>query len=160
MQLIADKIPGQMGNSDNYQIKYWNDLENFSYKSPKPERSIKRKLAIVFSFIFVLAVTPTLIMEISNFDAKPAKEVSVASTQSKQNLQNSVNTQPEVHKVTIELPKKAPAQAGQAEVINNDSYWKISKRVCGDGKYYLSIQAQNENKPLHVGNTVAASCVL
>jgi hypothetical protein len=146
-----------MANSDDYQIKYWSDLENFSYHSPKPERSIKRKLTIVISFLLILAITPSVIYSLTNLDLSPKKEVSVASTQNKPISENSEKTQPEIHTVTVELPKKS---SNQAEVINNDSYWKISKRVCGNGKYYISIQSQNGGKALYKGDFVSASCVL
>lgn len=43
-------------------------------------------------------------------------------------------------------------------VLNNDSYWKIAKRVCGNGKLFLSISEQNEGQNLHPGDFVKVSC--
>lgn len=141
---------------DDYQINYWKGQETYHYKPAKPKRSIKRKLAIVFSFIFVLAITPSLIYSLSSLDLSKANEISLV------NSKGQISPAPEIIspqnlEVTIEEPKEA---ANQTEVISNDNYWKISKRVCGDGKYYLSIQSQNGGKALYTGDTVTASCVL
>ncbi|MBI4097614.1 MAG: hypothetical protein HY426_01090 [Candidatus Levybacteria bacterium] len=58
-------------------------------------------------------------------------------------------------------PSPTPARLDQGEtVINNDSYWKISKRHCGSGKYYLSIREQNDAKPLYKGDFVSVNCSL
>lgn len=43
-------------------------------------------------------------------------------------------------------------------VEEGDNYWKIAKKVCGDGKYFLSLQEQNENQPLHPGDVVKVKC--
>lgn len=149
-----------MDKTTNNQINYWASIESYDYQSSKPKRSIKRKLGIVLCFIGVLAITPSLIYALSNFNFDNPKEVSVLNSQTQTQPQK---TTPEVHTVTIEEPKepKEPKKpANQAEIINNDSYWKISKRVCGTGKYYLSIQSQNGSKALHRGDTVTVSCVL
>jgi len=141
-----------MTNIDDYQMKYWPTENSYLQNTPK-KRSVKRKLGIVASFLFVLAVTPSLIFTLSNlnFEEKTPK-VSVVETSTP-----IVNDKPEVHNVTIEEPK---TNSSQVTVINNDSYWKISKRACGSGQYYLSIQAQNNGKPLHKDNTVIANCEL
>jgi len=143
-----------MSETDNYQ-NYWSGTETYKYESPKkPARSVKRKLAIVSVFLLILALTPSLIYALTNFDLDKGREVSVVVPQT---TPAPINNAPEVHTVTIEEPK---TQGNDAEVINNDSYWKISKRVCGDGKYYISIQTQNGSKALYKGDTVSASCVL
>jgi nucleoid-associated protein YgaU len=56
--------------------------------------------------------------------------------------------------------KKLADTAGEyyATVQPGDNYWKISARSCGTGRYYLSIQAYNGNKPLHPGDTIAVRC--
>ena len=152
-QLIAAKIPTQMENADNYQIKYWNDTDGFNYKSSKPERSIKRKLTIVISFILILAITPSLILYISDFEKSNSKKVSIVNDALK-----STET-PRSYEVTIELPKEK-SSSSETQVQANDNYWKISKRVCGDGKFYLSIQSQNGGKALRQGDSVVVNCTL
>lgn len=144
-----------MENTDKYQVNYWAGGENYEYQDPKPKRSIKRKLAIVLSFILVLAVTPSLIFALSNIDFNDSPKVSLV-TENKE-FESGDEPTPVNLKVTIEEPK---IPENQTEIINNDSYWKISKRVCGDGKFYLSIQSQNGSKALYKGDTVTASCVL
>jgi hypothetical protein len=144
-------------NPDDYQIKYWPADSSYLNEEPK-KRSIKRKLAIVASFLFVLAVTPSMIYALTNFSLEKNEN-------SKVSVVETVNTKvtPEVHKVTIEEPKEPKTQQSQSNiltVINNDSYWKISVRACGTGRYYLSIKAQNGGKALYQGDTVVANCTL
>jgi uncharacterized protein (UPF0333 family) len=43
-------------------------------------------------------------------------------------------------------------------VLNNDSYWKISKRYCGHGRAYLLIKELNAGKALFAGDSVLISC--
>jgi len=45
-------------------------------------------------------------------------------------------------------------------VLQNDNFWNISRRVCGTGRYYLSIQAANgyQNGGLQPGDTVVVTC--
>ena len=144
-----------MENPQEYQVNYWAGGENYDYQKPKPKRSMKRKLAIVISFILVLAITPSLLYVLTNLElANGGRQISAVPVQSQTSSQVK-NNSPEVHKVIIEEPKTA---GNQATVINNDSYWKISKRVCGEGKYYLSIQAQNGGKALYEGDSVTVNC--
>lgn len=49
--------------------------------------------------------------------------------------------------------------AGAYIAVEGDNYYRISKKVCGTGKFYLSIQAKNNDKPLHPGTEVIAECV-
>jgi len=49
--------------------------------------------------------------------------------------------------------------AGSYIVLEGDNYWKISKKVCGTGKYFLSIRAQNNAQDLHAGDQLVAECV-
>lgn len=75
----------------------------------------------------------------------------------------SVAPEPQVFekKKTVNQNTNADAfKTSTIEVINNDSYWKISKRVCGTGKYYLSIRAQNDGKALYKGEHVIVDCSL
>ncbi len=140
-----------LGKRKKHEYDYWDNESTYVYKSPKNKRSLKRKLAIVFSFVFILAITPPLILSLSNLDLNPSPKVSVVNTQIEAPSQKS-------YPVTIEEPKQS--DVNQIEVIKNDSYWKISKRACGTGNYYISIQSQNGSKALHEGDLVSASCVL
>jgi len=144
-----------LGRRKKYEYSYWGNESTYVYKSPKQERSLKRKLAIVFSFVFVLAITPSMIYALSNFNLKSSPKVSVVNPPAI--ITTEIPEAPEIYNVTIEEPKTLN---NQAEVIINDSYWKISKRVCGSGKYYISIQSQNGGKALYKGDIVSASCVL
>lgn len=127
-------------------MKYW-PSDNFSEEKPR-KRSLKRKLAIVGSFLIVLTITPSIIFGLLSLDLSKTEKVSAV------NDAVSLSAKPKEHIVTVEEPKNSST----AEVINNDSYWKISKRVCGTGKYYLSIQAQNNGKALYKGDIVIAAC--
>jgi len=146
-----------MRNDKDYQANYWAGGKDFDYLSHKPKRSIKKKLSIVFSFVFVLAVTPSLIYAFMNLDLDKDRGANLASNQiqTPANLQN--NTAPEIHKVYIEEPK--PAE-NETTVVNNDSYWKITKRVCGKGNNYLFVKEQNGGKALYEGDSVTVNCEL
>jgi hypothetical protein len=140
-----------MNNEANNSINYWEGGENYG-ENPKPKRSVKKKLFIVFSFVFILAITPTLIYSLMNLDLTPNKKVSIVSPVTQMKNQT---TEPEVHTVFIEEPK---LKDNQTKVIDNDSYWKIAKRVCGEGNNYLSVQEQNNSKPLYTDDTVTVNC--
>lgn len=135
---------------DEFEIKYWAGGNNFLDPKPKRERSIKKRLFIVFSFVFLLAIIPILVYSLSEFSLNQGQKVIV--------VQNPVTEKKPDRTKSIQ-PTPTP-QTSQVEVINNDSYWKISKRVCGSGKYYLSILDQNAGKPLHKGGVVSVSCTL
>ena len=136
-----------MTNSGDFEVKYWAGGNDFSYQEIKPKRSIKKKLFIVFSFIAVLAIIPAVIFGLSSLDLSQPEKVSVVSVPTT-----------EENKVTITEPKRASGI--EEEIINNDSYWKISKRVCGTGKYYLSVRDQNNAKALYKGELVTVNCTL
>ena len=151
-----------LGRRKKYEYNYWGNESTYMYRSPKkPARSFARKLAIVFSFVFILAITPPLLLSISSLDLTPTKKVSLIEDSSK-----IKNEAPKSYPVTVELPSSEPttsteptqADSNYLEVINNDSYWKISVRSCGTGKYYLSIRTQNGAKALYKGDSVIANC--
>ena len=125
-----------MTNINDFEIKYWAGGNDFSSQKSKSKRSIKRKLFIVFCFVAGLALAPILLFGLSNLKLNQGEKVSV--------IQKPVTEQP--NKVTITEPEKPVVV--EEEIINNDSYWKISKRVCGTGKYYLSVRDQNNSKAL------------
>lgn len=58
--------------------------------------------------------------------------------------------------------KKLADTFGEYEVIalNNDNFWKISKRTCGTGIYYLSIKENNgyQDRALQPGDTIVVYC--
>ena len=137
-----------MTNINDFEIKYWAGGNDFSSQKSKSKRSIKRKLFIVFCFVAGLALAPILLFGLSNLKLNQGEKVSV--------IQKPVTEQP--NKVTITEPEKPVVV--EEEIINNDSYWKISKRVCGTGKYYLSVRDQNNSKALYKGETVTVTCTL
>jgi hypothetical protein len=143
-----------METNEKYQINYHGEVVNYNYHAKNNKRSIKQKLFIVLSFIFVLAVTPSIIYSLTNFDFNNNREVSVLTSDVEAPVINE-NKEPEVYKVFIEEPKTAE---NEVEIINNDSWWKISVRACGEGKYYLDLQEQNNAKALFEGNTVTVVC--
>ncbi len=140
-----------MNSNNDFDLK--NLGQDYFYSYPvreKPKRSIKRKLGIVFTSLAILAITPSVLFGLRNINFNKSEKVSV--------IQTMVNKE---SPVKTKNPQPAPTpQTFQTEVINNDSYWKISKRVCGSGKYYLSIQSQNQSKPLFKGDTVTVNCLL
>lgn len=126
--------------------------EDYFYSSPrqeKPKRSTKKKLFIVFSFIVFLAITPAAIFGLTNISFNRAEKVSIAKDPVFEN-KRTVN----------QNTKNSESESVSVEVLNNDSYWKITKRICGSGKYYLSIRDQNNGKALYKGDTVTIKCTL
>ena len=47
---------------------------------------------------------------------------------------------------------------GEYIVQNGDNYWKISEKVCGSGKYFESISAENNFIKLHAGDVIIINC--
>lgn len=134
-----------MQNPDNFEIKYWAGGNDFSLQTNKSPRSIKKKLLIVFSFVGILAIIPVLIYGLSYLQ--------------------DLNTQKITIKKTVPVKEIVPVQTEspkiiETEVLNNDSYYKITKRICGSGKQYLSIKDQNNGKPLYKGDFVTVDCSL
>lgn len=140
-----------MNEKDQFDIKYWGSDYFYVYQNEKqPKRTVRKKLLIVFCFIGILALLPITMIGLTNLNTNQAKKISVAPEPQVFEKKKTVNqnTKAEAHKTST------------IEVINNDSYWKISKRVCGTGKYYLSIQAQNSGKALYKGENATADCSL
>lgn len=139
-----------MENIGDFELK--NLGEDYFYSFPtqeKPKRSTKKKLFIVFAFIVFLAITPAAIFGLTNINFNRAEKVSIA--------RDPVFENKKIENQNTESPKP---QLINVEVLNNDSYWKITKRICGSGKQYLSIRNQNNNKPLYKGDTVSVICLL
>ncbi len=139
-----------MKNTDNFEINYWGkDFQNiYTEEDYLPKRTFKQKLLIVVSFISVLAILPTTIFTITTINQNNGEKISSA-------IEAPIPSPTKDAEIT---PKIARPDA--VEIINNDSYWKISKRACGTGKYYLSIQEQNEGKALYKGEFVKVDCSL
>lgn len=137
-----------MNQADNFEIKYWGEEFNNLYQEPqKHRRSSRQKLVVVISFVAVLAILPIIIFGLSNISLN---KLQIATT---------IQTKPEPTKTPPVKEKEKPEQT-EVTVINNDSYWKISKRYCGTGKYYLSIRDQNDAKPLYKDDVVKVNCSL
>jgi len=140
-----------MNSNDDFDIKNLERDYFYSYPAEeKPKRSIKKKLGIVFAFLAILAITPPVLFGLKNINFNKfnkSEKVSVAKEAVFENKktvnQNTENPKPQLVNI---------------EVLNNDSYWKISKRYCGSGKYYLSIRDQNNGKPLFKGDFVTVDC--
>lgn len=137
-----------MSEAENFEINYWGKNFNNIYQEPlRRGRSARRKLLIVFFFVAVLAVLPIIIFGLGSVNYSKPKIATTAAPKPK-----PTKTPPANEK---EQPEKTETEA---IVINNDSYWKISKRVCGTGKYYLSISYQNNGKALYQGERVKVDC--
>jgi|SRR3989344_7230358 len=139
-----------MDQSDNFEIKYWSeDFNNLNLNPQKQKRSTGKKLLMVLLFTGILAVLPVLILGLGNFKSNTPKIATVSE----------VKTEPTKSSGKKSVEQKSTDES-KVKVINNDSYWKISKRICGTGKYYLSIRDQNLGKALFLGDEVKVNCDL
>ena len=142
-----------MNNDEKYQVKYWAGNNDFDKIEAKKPRSIKRKLFIVFSFLTILILIPVLIFGLSNTSYNNSNKISTITSP----LPNqTTNNQP----IPVTITEPTSAKIIQTEVLANDNYWKITKRVCDSGKYYLSVKDQNSGKALYQGDNVNVTCVL
>lgn len=131
---------------DSFEIKYWAGGNDFKFIKPPTNRSFRKKLLIVLSFIGVLALFPILLIGVSMIDFSGGDEIVTIHTpisDSEADLRKTLINEP----ITIE-----------AGVIKNDNYWKISSRICGEGKFYLDIKEQNNSKALFEGDIVTVKC--
>ncbi len=65
-----------------------------------------------------------------------------------------------VNKIT-QIKQLADTSGYSEEMVRDgDNFWTISKRVCGDGRYYLSIKEANgyDNRTLQPGDIINVSC--
>jgi hypothetical protein len=139
-----------MENIEDFHINYWGQEDlNYGSKPEKQRRSTKRKLGIVLAFIFVLAMLPLFTLGYGKLKDLSAKKVSEAVT--------PVILSP----APTASPKPTTTKVNNTDIIlKGDNYWRIAKRNCGSGKYYLSVQSANNGKPLQPGDTVIISCNL
>src|SRR3989344_1701940 len=110
-------------NRGDFEINYWGeDFKNIHLNPRTTKRTVKQKLFIVSSFISILAIIPVVIFGITNLNSNSTQRISSAAQIQKEPTQTPIPT-PNA-KPTIKINK-----ASRVEVINNDSYWKISKRT-------------------------------
>lgn len=135
-----------MDQQDNFYIQNIGS-EYFPYvKESKKARSFKRKLGIVASFVGFLALIPFILFGINFNQNRNSNKISSNQIISPISTPIKVETKTE--------PKFKDI------VLKHDSYWKIAKRNCGSGKYYLAIQNLNFGKPLFEGESVLIDCSL
>ena len=129
-----------MSDNNGFKIKYLSP-ENYFYSPYKKRSLVKFKTLGAVLYLMLLAAVPALLYIWGTQTPSLIKAVSSTST-------------------SIYLERGLPDPRSDVKILKNDSYWKISKRVCGKGKYYLSISGLNENKPLYRGDSVLVSCSL
>ena len=145
-----------MNNSENFEINYWGEGYRSIHTLPQnPKRSAKQKLTIVISFVSVLAILPLTIFGITNLNSNSPEKLSAAVKVEPTARPTQAPTPTRVKNVVVK-----GIESNRVEVINNDSYWKISKRTCGTGKYYLSVKDQNGGKALYKDDFVTVDCSL
>jgi len=140
-----------MDNVEDFHINYWG-REELDYAVAKKKRSAGRKLIIVIAFILVLGTLPLLTLGYNYL-----KGASVKAQVSQ--VISPISPLPTQSPRIISKPN-ATLKSNQDIIIKGDSYWKISKRNCGSGKYYLTIQNLNDGKPLQAGDSVLVNCSL
>jgi len=109
--------------------------EDYSYAKRQKNKIASFKLVSASVYTLMLIISPLLIFLLGTNPPSPKTEISSASTS--------------VYEEEI-----------QAEVLKNDSYWKLAKRYCGDGKYFLSVKEANGSKALFEGDSVKVTCEL
>lgn len=146
-----------MNNSENFELNYWGEGFKNIYTKPDPnKRTTKQKLAIVISFISVLTILPMTIFGITNINSSSSEKITAAvKTKPTATPTQAPTPTPKVKKVVV-----MGIESNRVKVLNNDSYWKITKRTCGTGKYYLSVKEQNEGKALYENDFVIVDCSL
>lgn len=146
-----------MNNSENFELNYWGEgFRSLHTLPPTPKRSLKQKLTIVISFISVLSILPITILAITSLNLDNSEKIIAKAQIGPSNTPTQAPTPtPKVKNVIVK-----GIESNRVEVVNNDSYWKISKRMCGTGKYYLSVKEQNDGKALYKGDFVTVDCSL
>lgn len=131
-----------MEQIEDFTINYWG--KEFDYTNPpRKHRKIKRNLLTIALFTMLLAITPALIFNFNKLELLSKKQISTPTKIVSPNQGEKI----------------ASAQNPiQGTVIKNDSYWKISKRYCGTGEFYLTIQEKNNFQALYEGDSVTIIC--
>lgn len=126
-------------------------------KTVKP--TVRKKTPVPgLKFFLVIAALGFLIIN----SASIKKELPIAGQEArvvKSTTPRKAGPSPSLTPIKEPLEKGIQKTSGET-VLNNDSYWKISKRHCGTGKFYLSIRDQNGGKPLYKEDFVEVSCSL
>ena len=131
-----------MEQNENFSINYWG--KEFDYTNPqKKERTVAKRLAIIGLFILIAIATPVFALNFGKIELLSKKWTTKATA-----IKSPINVE---KLATVNYPV-------EGKVIKNDSYWKISKRYCGTGEHYLTIQEKNEFKPLYEGDTITVIC--
>ena len=131
-----------------------NIKENISELSKKPE------LWIGVVTILVIAVVS------GSFILNNIKKSKLTNNSENQELfldEMDIEKDKSVEEVTKTTNKKAKITKladtnGEYIVQNGDNYWKISEKVCGNGKYFESISADNNFITLHAGDVITVNC--
>jgi nucleoid-associated protein YgaU len=129
--------------------------------------SMKKKEFVIG--LVTVAVAAVVIANLSgNKQTRSNQNTAVGNTK-----EQTVNPKGVTQTVTPAQRSKDSAQANQiknikqlantssenyVEVRSGDNYWKLAQRVCGNGRMYLSVQAENGGKALQPGDTVAVTC--
>lgn len=142
-----------MNANKNFEINYWGEDYKSIYFKSQSKRTIKKKLLIVSSFVSVLAIVPIIVFSFSAYNS--SNQLRISSAVKIKITPAPTQAPPPASEEIIEA-----IEINKVEVINNDSYWKISKRTCGTGKYYLSLKEQNKSKALYEGDSVKVDCSL
>lgn len=130
-----------MNTDSPFQIDYI-DPDGYINFPVQKKKSLKRlKYLGVLVYLIMLAVSPFLIYLLGTETPEPIKAVSSTST-------------------SVFEERQTNGKTTEAKVIKNDSYWRISKRHCGEGRHYLSIKDANLGKALFEGDTVVINCSL
>jgi len=131
-----------------------NIKENISELSKKPE------LWIGVVTILVIAVVS------GSFILNNIKKSKLTNNSENQELfldEMDIEKDKSVEEVTKTTNEKATITKladtnGEYIVQNGDNYWKISEKVCGNGKYFESISADNNFITLHAGDVITVNC--
>lgn len=124
--------------------------KKFTKRAKKQKNNSRSGLIDNVLLVFFIISSLVIIYGLMSSGRKKEKELSL------KNDNESVYTKT----VPTETPVNSKAKNNYAVVLNNDSYWKIAKRVCGNGRLYLSIRDQNNGKALYKGEKVAVNCAL
>lgn len=140
-----------MLSSNKFEIKYLGDMGYVSTRKPA-KRSVRRKLFIVLCFLGILTFLPIISLGLSNIKFQNQEKITQSDIPIFENKktvnQNTTSDTNSTNSIKNET------------VINNDSYWKITKRACGNGQNYLSVRDQNSGKALYEGDKVTVNCSL
>src|SRR3989344_5543025 len=98
----------------DFEIKYWAGGNDFQPLKQEPKRSIKKKLAIVLSFVGALAIFPLVLFGLSNINFNsPDEKIAIQTPIAEEDVQD-----------ILESPKQ---EVVEEKVVRGDSWWKIAK---------------------------------